>query len=231
MIDRMMPTLREILVTNRYDTDKSEEYLLSYERCFAGFRTAPIALMEIGVHKGGSLLMWRDYFLLGSIVGVDKDPPSELGDETGRIRLFQCDQADAQCVDAIAREASPTGFHVIIDDASHLASLTAIAFRTLFYKPLRPGGFYAIEDWGTGYWDCWPDGSLPERLADEPRFESDGNQFPSHQSGMVGFVKQLIDECGLTDVYHPRFGVPGNRKSYIRTMHVSRGLVIIEKVV
>ncbi len=182
----MKPTLREILATNRYDTDKSEEYLASYERCFADFRTAPTTLLEVGIHTGGSLLMWRDYFLQASIVGVDRSTPVELCDQSGRIRVFQCDQVDAQRLDAIARESSPTGFHVIIDDASHLASLTAITFRTLFYKHLRPGGFYAIEDWGTGYWDCWPDGSLPERLSDEPTFESQGKQFPSHQSGMVG---------------------------------------------
>jgi hypothetical protein len=222
-------TLNEILASKRYDTDKSDEYLLSYERCFKDLRTTPIALLEIGVHKGGSLLLWRDYFLKGSIVGVDKYPPIELDDETGRIRLFQCDQVDTQRIDAIAGESGSAGFHIIIDDASHLASLTAITFRTLFYKHLRPGGFYAIEDWGTGYWDSWPDGSLPERLSDEPTFEGQGNQFPSHQSGMVGLVKQLIDECGVADVYHPRFGVHGNRKSYIRTLHVSCGLVIIEK--
>jgi hypothetical protein len=224
-------TLSEILAANLFDTDKSEEYLQSYENCFAGFRTAPITLMEIGVQTGGSLLMWRDYFLQGKIVGVDLNPPADLGDKTGRIQLFQGDQGDTQRMDAIAREASPTGFHVIIDDASHLASLTAATFLTLFYKHLKPGGFYAIEDWGTGYWDCWPDGSLPERLADAPSFESRGKQFRSHESGMVGFLKQLIDECGVTDVYHPRFGVPGNRRSCIRTMCVSGGLVIIEKAV
>ncbi|HUV09939.1 MAG TPA: hypothetical protein VMX12_03105, partial [Acidimicrobiia bacterium] len=40
---------------------------------------------------------------------------------------------------------------------------------------------YAIEDWGTGYWESWPDGA---------QFE------PDHTAGMVGFVKSLVDECG-----------------------------------
>ena len=83
-----MPTLIEILATNRYDTDKSEEYLASYERCFAGFRTAPITLLEVGINAGGSLLMWRDYFLQGTIVGIDRSPPTGLSDQSGRIRVF-----------------------------------------------------------------------------------------------------------------------------------------------
>ena len=223
-------TLNNILQQHHYDTDKSEEYLWNYERFVAPWRTEPIALMEIGVNRGGSLLLWRDYFRHGSIFGVDLNPPADFREDTGRIKLFRCDQSDTQCLDSIAREASPSGFHVIIDDASHVGSLTAITFQALFYKHLKPGGFYAIEDWGTGYWTSWPDGNSPERLADQPTFESQGNEFPSHQSGMVGFLKQLIDECGVTDIYHSRFGVPGRRRSDIRGIHISGGLAIIEKM-
>jgi hypothetical protein len=191
-------------------------------------RDVPVALLEVGVNKGGSLLLWRDYFTRGEICGIDLYPPANLSDSSGRIRVFQGDQGDTAQMDAIASKASPSGFHIIIDDASHIGSLTAATFQTLFYKHLKPGGFYAIEDWGTGYWESWPDGSRPAYY-DVPQFENEGNQFPSHQGGMVGFVKQLLDECGLRDILNPKFGVPGNRRSYIRSMHVSMGLVIVEK--
>jgi hypothetical protein len=222
--------MREILATRRYDTDKSDEYLRNYENCFSNLRTSPIVLMEIGVNKGGSLLLWRDYFTQGSIVGVDLNPPLDLADETGRIQMFQCDQADSERLGALADRVSPAGLDIIIDDASHIASLTAITFQTLFYKHLKPGGFYAIEDWGTGYWTNWPDGSFPEHIAEVPTFVGNGNQFRSHQSGMVGLLKQLIDECGVDDVYHPRLGAPGGRRSQIRSIHISSGLAIITKM-
>ena len=121
------------------------------------------------------------------------------------------------------------GFNIIIDDASHIAEATAATFKTLFYDHLQPGGFYAIEDWGTGYWDSWPDGGQPGLPAPEPLFPNTGKHFPSHDLGMVGFVKQLIDECGLGDICHARFGLPPVRKNWIRGMHFRAGLVIIEK--
>ncbi len=222
------PTLSDIRRENRYDTDKSDEFLRNYERAFAPFRDMPIDLLELGVLKGGSLLLWRDYFTRGRIFGIDLHPPEDLSDPSGRIRVFQGDQGDAAQLESIACAASPSGFHIIIDDASHIASLTAAAFQALFYRRLRPGGFYAIEDWGTGYWESWPDGLKPE-YHPVPQFNSDGNRFPSHQAGMVGFIKQLVDECALADILHPRFGVPGSRRACIRTIHLSLGLAIIEK--
>ncbi len=222
------PTLSDILRQTRYDTDKSDEYLRNYDRAISHLRDMPIALMEIGVNRGGSLFLWRDYFTRGKIFGVDLNPPADFADSSGRIRMFKGDQGSAAQMDAIAKEASPNGFHIIIDDASHLGSLTAITFQTLFYKHLKPGGFYAIEDWGTGYWESWPDGSKPV-YHKKAQFDNQGNQFPSHQGGMVGFLKKLIDECALVDILHPKFGVPGSRRGCVRSIHVSCGLAIIEK--
>jgi len=220
--------LSEILERNSYDTDKSEYYLRNYERKFAHLRERPIALLEVGVHRGGSLYLWRDYFSRGTIVGFDLHPPASFSDESGRIRIFPCDQGNAPGIRAAARSASPDGFDIIIDDASHMGTLTAITFQTLFYDHLRPGGFYAIEDWGTGYWDRWPDGGAPLMVA-APHFSNQGKRFPSHDLGMVGFVKQLLDEGALADVFHPRFGGPPTRKCWIRDIQVNPGLVIVEK--
>jgi len=222
-------TLVEIVKQNAHDTDKGECYLNLYERSFAQLRDRPIALLEVGVHRGGSLRLWRDYFPQARIFGFDLQPPTDFTDDSGRIQIAQCDQRNAPALHAAANSASPTGFDIIIDDASHMGALTAITFQTLFYKHLRPGGFYAIEDWGTAYWDSWPDGGSPLTLP-EPNFPNIGKRFPSHDLGMAGFIKQLVDECALEDIFHPRFGRPRTRRSEIRNMQVSSGLVIIEKI-
>jgi SAM-dependent methyltransferase len=216
------------LKQNRYDTDKSDEYLRNYERACQHLRDLPMSLLEVGVNKGGSLLLWRDYFTRGQIFGVDLHPPANLSDSSGRIRVFQGDQGNITQMDKIASEASPSGFDIIVDDASHIGTLTAATFQTLFYNHLKPGGLYSIEDWGTGFWDSWPDGSRPA-YNDSLQFKNRGKEFASHQSGMVGFVKQLLDECALRDILHPKFGVPGSRRDYIRSIHFSNGLAIIEK--
>ncbi len=35
-----------------------------YERYFSGFRGTPVKMLEIGVYKGGSLNMWRQYLVV-----------------------------------------------------------------------------------------------------------------------------------------------------------------------
>jgi hypothetical protein len=50
-------------------------YLEIYERHFAPYRNTPVKMLEIGVFKGGSLELWRDYFGADArIFGIDLDP-------------------------------------------------------------------------------------------------------------------------------------------------------------
>ena len=125
---------------------------------------------------------------------------------------------------------------MIIDDASHVGSLTSASFRHLFPRHLKPGGLYAIEDWGTGYWDSWSDGQRYRGPLVDPGGRSDSATRPSgqvefyaHPFGMVGFIKELVDECGIGDITHPRFGIPPARPSSIAQMTVRPGLVLITK--
>src|SRR5690606_7193808 len=54
---------------------KWHHYIPIYDRYFARFRNTPVRFLEIGVSKGGSLQMWRQY--LGPearICGIDINP-------------------------------------------------------------------------------------------------------------------------------------------------------------
>ena len=64
------------------------------------------------------------------------------------------------------------GFDIIIDDASHIGELTKATFWHLFDRHLKPGGLYAIEDWGTGYLDDFPDGKKIRAQAIDSRSAS-----------------------------------------------------------
>ena len=81
---------------------------------------------------------------------------------------------------------------LVIEDASHVGVLSKLTFDVIF-PVVRPGGAYFVEDWGTGYWDSWPDGS---RMQSFP-LSFDGGYIPkvlpSHNFGMVGFVKPLVE--------------------------------------
>jgi SAM-dependent methyltransferase len=54
-------------------------------------------------------------------------------------------------------------------------------------------------------------------------------KFRSHTRGLVGFVKQLVDEAGMDDITHPAWGTPPARPSKFKYMQISHGQVFIEK--
>jgi len=256
-------------VTNRldasgYETDKAlhTHYLRSYEQYFDKLRDKEVRLLELGVYKGGSLLLWRDYFQKGLIVGLDLNPV-QLNDLSGRIRTYSGQQQDTNLLDRIGAETAPGGFDVIIDDCSHIGELTRISFWQLFDNHLKPGGLFVIEDWSTGYWDSWFDGvnfqpdrkngfspglfrfrslmaqlylsTLANRLPLAQKFVVglkrviNRRQFRSHDYGLVGFIKELVDECGMADITRPDLGRPPQRRSKFQEMRISPGQVFIVK--
>jgi hypothetical protein len=170
---------------------KPPAYLERCERHFDAMRSEVRAVLEMGIHEGESLLMWRDYFPSALIAGLDINPSPVAGD---RLRAYQGSQDDLALLDRIAAECAPEGFDIIIDDCAHIGRLAKRSFWHLFDTHLRSSGVYVIEDWGSGYLPEWEDG---RRFEPEPDRSA---EFPSHLAGMVGFVKQLIDESAITDI-------------------------------
>jgi hypothetical protein len=205
-----------------YDTDKIKHYYLEvYDQVLAAWVDKELKLLEIGVHKGGSLQLWRDYFPRGMIVGIDLELPESFVPGE-RVQLFKGSQADIQFLSEVATRVAPEGFDIIIDDASHIGELTKTTFWYLFDHHLKPGGLYAIEDWGTGYLDDFPDG---KKFDPKP---SPLDPFPCHSHGMVGFVKELVDELGagsITSGRNEQF-----RHSKFESLLVTQGVIFVTKV-
>lgn len=240
-----MPT-RPLDLT-RYDTDKiNHDYLRLYDTQLAPYRERPVQLLELGVLNGGSLQLWRDYFPPGSsITGIDLQLPAQFHPGDG-IHAFEGDQSDRSFLSRVAEQVAPEGFDIIIDDASHMGEETRIAFWHLFDRHLKPGGLYAIEDWGTGYWDDWPDGRrldpaqydvplrarLPlwRRVLDRVQRKATRNiPFPCHSYGVPGFVKQLIDEQAAADVSRGAKAGTTQRYSRFHSIVVMPSIVFVRK--
>lgn len=222
----------------RYSTDKvPNRYLDFYDPVVLPFVDQEIKLLEVGIYKGGSLLLWQDYFPRGMIVGIDaRVPPGWTAQE--RIRVFEGDQQDLAFMSRVARQTAPEGFDIIIDDASHLADMTRASFWHLFDHHLKPGGLYIIEDWGTGYYDDWPDG---QAYREPPPWRSTllgwlqrlnvirRISAPSHAFGMVGFVKELVDEQGAADLTRRVLAGSATRASKFRSLLIAPSIVFITK--
>ena len=209
----------------KYDSDKVG-YLRYYDPIFTSWLEKSVMLLELGIFKGGSLLLWKDYFPNGNIVGIDINLPSNF-QPTNRIKLFKGYQDDPAFMTSVAKQTAPDGYDIIIDDASHYGELSKKSFWLLFDKRLKPGGIYAIEDWGTGYWSDWPDGAALDLITEQSQFrEVSKIPLPCHSYGMVGFIKQLIDEQGAFDV--TKYDLK-RRESKFEQIMITPFIVFIEK--
>lgn len=223
----------------KYNTDKvANRYLEKYDPVFEPFVEREVRLLELGVHRGGSLLLWRDYFPKGEVVGIDVRVRVDLSGEK-RISVFEGRQDDRAFLSRVAEQSAPGGFDIIIDDASHVGSLTKTAFWHLFDNHLKSGGIYVIEDWGTGYWSDWVDGkAYRERYGNHSPYESwvklvrgeSWKRFQSHDYGMVGFIKELIDEQGFGDLTRASLNGTSLRVSKFESMTIHPSIVFIKKL-
>ena len=131
---------------------KWHHYFDVYTRYFERFRDRPITMLEIGVFRGGSLRMWKEYFHPDStIVGIDIDKSCqahEISDRNVFVRIGS--QADPTFLANVNGEFGP--FDIILDDGSHKTHHQIISFGALFRSALKDDGCYLVEDVHTNYW-------------------------------------------------------------------------------
>jgi hypothetical protein len=135
------------LSLDKCDTDKirpnrfvEEEYDLIFEL----YVQKNFAFLELGIKTGGSLLLWRDYFLFGTIAGIDIKLPDRF-DPGERIHIFEGDQADSQFLSQVANKIAPEGFDIIIDDSSHIGELTKLRFGICLTTTLSQMDFMLLR--------------------------------------------------------------------------------------
>lgn len=223
---------------------KPGHYLEKYKEYLAPFAGGPVRLLELGVFEGDSLEFFSRVLPDARVFGVDLRPCARVF-STARVKIYQGSQEDPALFQRLMAENDLHAFDVIIDDCSHMGSLSLNSFNLLF-PFLRPGGLYVIEDWGTGYWRDWPDGKafdasahltclprclqgLRERLGKlSLRLRFATERMASHHAGMPGFIKQLVDEVAMVDITNER-GLGTNQAARIDYLHVYPGIAFMRK--
>jgi hypothetical protein len=174
-----------------------------------------MVVVEVGVYRGHFLAALEKWMPNARFIGIDECDLRTFPLE--RTSFHISDQADSSVVTSILRKQAPAGVDVIIDDASHRGAASLALYRAAF-PFLRRGGMYFVEDWGTGYWPDWPDGAAYE----QPMV--DGFRIRSHDAGMAGFIKVLVDD--LTAATREP---PGDHN--IDSMMIRPGLVRLDRTV
>lgn len=215
------------ICANIDSTAKPVKFYGIYDRYFGAFCDRAITLVELGVHTGESLKVWASYFLQGTIIGVDITENKTDFSGYPNIVFERGDQADRDRLKQILLRHAPGGLDIIVDDASHFGHSSAASYAILF-PALKPGGLYIIEDWGTGYFDDWADGGHFQRFHSEAVDGQMPKRIPSHDFGMVGFVKSLVDQVAGDNV-KPLLAAAPTRPDTMSFMHFYKEMVIIEK--
>jgi ubiquinone/menaquinone biosynthesis C-methylase UbiE len=183
---------------------KWDSYFTKYHRYFSKYQNKFVRILEIGVDKGGSLQMWKNYFGENAkIVGIDINPESKQYEDTN-ITIEIGDQNDPIFMRSIVDKYK--SFDVIIDDGSHVNSHQLFSFDFLF-DYLNDGGIYLIEDIHTSYWEYFGGGY-------------------KNPNTMIEFSKNLIDDI------NGYIQSPQRITKYTNTIsdiHFACGMVFIEK--
>ena len=148
-------------IANLHGTDKSyfmHNYCVKYEKYLPFNRDDELKIMEIGVLRGESVKMWRDYFHKSQIVGIDITPECKQYEEE-RISIEIGSQSDGGFLDGVVEKHGP--FDMIIDDGSHMNLDVIFSFEHLF-NSIKSGGVYIIEDCATSYWNDFDGGFREE---------------------------------------------------------------------
>ena len=187
------------------DIHKWSNYFDIYERYFSKFRGQPICFLEIGVDRGGSLEMWKDYFGEGAtIVGVDIQPGCKAFQQADKkIYVEIGDQNDPAFLNYLQEKYH--FFDIILDDGSHQFEHQR---RTL--EQLWPycSELYLVEDTCTSY---YPDFYGGRRV----------------EGTFIEYSKNLIDEIH----FHHRFDTNPETmwSSTLYGLHFYSGMVVLEK--
>lgn len=199
-------------LAEKYKTDKGlwhHGYTPHYHRHLQHLRQTAECVLELGIggyeyhDRGGeSLRMWADYFNVAEIHGVDIHDKSGIKKRVG-IHTHIGSQDDVNfLVDLVGKIGNPD---VVIDDASHINSLSIRSFQILF-PMLKPGGIYICEDVETSYWP-------------EHGYGGSTNITNLNENTAVNYFMRLVHKINLKECEWP-----------IKSIHFYPGTVIIEKL-
>lgn len=125
------------------DKDTTHCYISSvYENLFNDMQDTCQNILEIGIHEGGSVKLWKEYFINATIYAVDNNNNIELfKDATDeKIKLYINNAYDINFVNSL-----PNNFDLIIDDGPHTLE-SMIKFLEYYQPKLNDNGILIIED-------------------------------------------------------------------------------------
>jgi len=187
---------------------KWKHYFEIYERHFSRFVGTDVRIVEIGVFKGGSLQMWKEYFGPDAkIFGIDINPECKNLEEE-QIEVFIGDQEDRNFLKSL-REKIPR-IDILIDDGGHTMKQQITTFEELF-PYIDKNGIYLCEDIHTSYWQGYYGGG----------YKKDGT-FIEYSKNFIDYINawhsEQTNELAVTEFTRS-----------VHSLHYYDSILVIEK--
>jgi cephalosporin hydroxylase len=152
--------LKDLINRKKSDKDTVHSYIELYDKLLDRLKDTALNVIEIGISKGGSIKMWKDYFTRANVYGIDLtdykklDPKNGIDDvaikyinnelmKEDRINLFIGQSGyDKNFIDKKFKDIK---FDFVIDDGPH--TLQSMKDCINLYLPLlSENGILIIED-------------------------------------------------------------------------------------
>jgi SAM-dependent methyltransferase len=139
-----------------YKTDKADQWENNlghgfskyYEKYFKNFKNKKIKILEVGSFSGASAASFIKFLPFSQVYCLDINI-SNFKFYSKNIKVFGLDISKKKMVKKFYKKINILSetkfFDIIIDDGSHKLSDLIISLNT-FYKNLKPGGLFVIED-------------------------------------------------------------------------------------
>lgn len=131
-------------------TDKADihSYTGVYEHLMSPYRSKKhINLLEIGVHFGGSSILWQEFLensTLYLVDVIDERHQSVVEKLSDRHKFYTMDAYSEESFNVLSSDC-PNGFDIVIDDGPHSLESQILCIKR-FLPVLKDGGIMIIED-------------------------------------------------------------------------------------
>jgi len=129
-------------LSKNYATDKYTIHCYIdelYEKIFPARRYSAKKVLEIGVHNGDSIRLWRDYFVNAEIYALDVTECDSIKNSERIVHIVN----DAYNKDVI--DSLPNDFDIVIDDGPHSLESMNI-FLKEYSSKINSNGVLILED-------------------------------------------------------------------------------------
>ena len=186
--------IKNLFNSSKNQCRKWDKYFSTYEEIFKDYKNKDITFVEIGIHNGGSLNIWKKYFSKNSkIIGIDVNPDCKKFAEDG-IEIFIGNQSDPKFWNDFFKKVGRVD--IILDDGGH-TNLDQVITTISVVDKIKDGGLLMTEDTHTSYWDVYNSSKkfsfieFSKKIIDDINFKNSKNfkQFKFSLSDLIYSVQ------------------------------------------